>query len=73
MEYFINVVETYSKEYKINADSEEEAIELADALASKDDTLVLPHNMSDRRLEVIERTVKNVVGRINLTTRNHLV
>ena len=63
MKYVINVVETYSKEYKVKADSEEEAIDLADAIASKDDTICLPANMSDRRLEVIERIVKNSVTR----------
>lgn len=63
MKYVINVVETYSKEYKVEADSEEEAIDLADALAARDDTICLPDNMSDRRLEVIERIVKNSVTR----------
>jgi hypothetical protein len=63
MKYVINVVETYSKEYEVDADSEEEAIDLADSLAARDDGLVLPHNMTDRRLEVIERIVKNVVKR----------
>lgn len=63
MKYVINVVETYSKEYKVDADSEEDAIDLADALAARDDTICLPSNMSDRRLEVIERIVKNVVAR----------
>ena len=49
----VNVTETYSKVYEIEAEDLEEALDKAEELASDDTELATPENMDDRNCEVI--------------------
>ena len=49
----VNVTETYSKVYEIEAGDFEEALDKAEELASDDTELATPENMDDRNCEVI--------------------
>ena len=49
----VNVTETYSKVYEIEAEDFEEALDKAEELASDDTELATPENMDDRNCEVI--------------------
>ena len=49
----VNVTETYSKVYEIEAEDWEEALDKAEEFASDDTELATPENMDDRNCEVI--------------------
>lgn len=51
--YKVRVTETYVSDYEVEAEDEDEACEKAEEMATDDDTLAAPENMSDREVEVI--------------------
>ena len=54
MKFRIAVTETYSKYYEIEAESEAEAMKLAENKACDDLELAIPENMDSRDTEVTE-------------------
>ena len=51
MTYKMLVTEIYSKYYEVEADSEDEARELAEQEATDDMNLACPENMDNRKIE----------------------
>ena len=51
--YKVRVTETYVSDYEVEAEDEVEACEKAEEMATDDDALAAPENMSDREVEVV--------------------
>ena len=49
----MRVTETYVSDYEVEAEDEVEACEKAEEMATDDDALAAPENMSDREVEVV--------------------
>ena len=49
----VKVVETYETIYSIEAEDEDEALEMAETEASDDLNLVSPENMTDREVSLV--------------------